>query len=176
MRTLNGTIRTGAGILAKKRYIARLNNLKEFYALKIKDVMDLRYWDLPCVGKDDNIRHVLSILRSQYHVWVVEDLKSMNLCGVITEHDVLDILAPKSTPTHIFSLGDVHRWSQRYMDSISGFMCRMLITCTPKDTVRKVLIKMKKHGVRRLPVVEKGKIVGEVSFHALLNKYYDIIQ
>jgi len=152
-----------------------MNNIEEFYELKVKDVMDQRYWDLPVVSSDDNIHHVLSILRSQYHVWIVEDLKSMKLCGVITEHDVLDILAPKRPPSHIFGLTDVHRWSRRHMEGVSQLMCRRLITCKPDDSIRNVLVKMKKHSVRRLPVVEKRRIVGEITFHTLLNKYYDII-
>ena len=61
------------------------------------------------------------------------------------------------------------------MEGVSQLMCRRLITCKPDDSIRNVLVKMKKHSVRRLPVVEKRRIVGEITFHTLLNKYYDII-
>lgn len=153
-----------------------VNNREEFYDLLVSDVMDQRYWDLPVVSGDDNIHHVLSILRNQYHVWIVNDLKTMKLCGVITEHDVLDILAPRRPPSHIFGLTDVHRWSRRNMEEVTQVMCRRLITCRPDESIREVLIKMRKHSVRRLPVVKKRRIVGEITFHVLLNKYYDILQ
>ena len=155
---------------------SQINNIEEFYDLKVKDVIDQRYWDLPVVSSDDNLHHVLSILRSQYHVWIVDDLKSMELCGVITEHDVLDILAPKRPPSHFFGMADVQRWASGRMDGVVQVMCRRLITCKPDDCIRDVLVKMKKHSVRRLPVVNNKKIVGEITFHTLLKKYYDIIQ
>jgi CBS domain-containing protein len=153
----------------------QINNIQEFYDLKVKDVIDQRYWDLPVVSGDDDMHHVLSILRSQYHVWIVDDLKSMKLCGVITEHDVLNILAPKRPPSHIFGMADVQRWSRGRMEGVVQVMCRRPITCKPDDLIHDVLVKMKKHSVRRLPVVKKKKIVGEITFHTLLNKYYDII-
>ena len=163
-------------ILAEEKNQPEINNLAEFYDLKVRDVMDQRYWDLPVVSSDDNIHHVLSILRSQYHVWIVEDLESMKLCGVITEHDVLDILAPKRRPSHIFGLTDMHKWTRRDMEAITQLMCRRLITIKPGNSIRDALVQMKKHGVRRLPVTKRGRVVGEITFHALLNKYYDIIQ
>lgn len=153
----------------------KLNSLPEFYEQKVKDIIDKRIWDLPVISKDDNIEHVLSLLQSQFHVWVVNDLKKRDLCGVITEHDILNILAPRKPPAHLFSLGDIHRWSGRRMNAVDNIMCGKLVAVGPNDSVRKALLKMQKYGIRRLPIVEKGTLIGEVTLHTLLKKYCEII-
>ena len=162
----------------KKKTIVRempeINNFSEFYGLKVKNMMDKRFWDLPIVSKKDDIRHILRLLRHKSHVWVVENMKTRTICGVITEHDVLDLLQPRSPPTHMFGPLDMQRWNRRYMKDI--IMCGRLVVVHPEDTIEKALLKMKRHGFRRLPIVKDGKLIGEVTLHTLLNRYCDIIQ
>ena len=67
----------------------------DYYELQVNQLMDKRVWDLPLIEKDEDIHHVLNILGARNHIWVVKDKKSKELVGVITEHDVLSILAPK---------------------------------------------------------------------------------
>jgi len=107
-------------------------------------------------------------------VWVVEDMETRNICGVITEHDVLNLLQPRSPPTHMFGPMDMQRWTRRYMKDI--IVCSRLVVARPEDTIQKALLKMKRHGFRRLPIVNNGELIGEVTLHTLLKRYCDIIQ
>ncbi len=160
---------------SKAKKTRHINNLAEFYRHKVRDIMDRRFWDLPIVSRDDDIIHVIAILRSQYHVWIVNNLKDREVCGVITEHDILNLLAPRGSTSHLFSLSDVNRWKGRTTSTIGGLMCSRVVTAEPGDTIQSVLLKMKKYSIRRLPVTKNRKLVGEVTLHTLLNKYYDII-
>ena len=55
-------------------------------------------------------------------------------------------------------------------------MCHRIITCKPNDKIIDALMKMVKYNLRRLPVVEDKKIVGELTLHQLIRKYYGATQ
>jgi len=68
--------------------MAKENKLiKEFYELKVSQLMDKRVWDLPLIVENEDISHVLSILGARNHIWVVKDKEKKELVGVITEHE-----------------------------------------------------------------------------------------
>jgi CBS domain-containing protein len=47
-------------------------------------------------------------------------------------------------------------------------MTRRPISCKPDHTLREVLSLMKKYKFRRIPVLEKGKIVGEITLKIII--------
>jgi len=153
----------------------RMNDLTDFHGTRIGRVIDRRLWDIPVVGIDDDLDHVLRILMGKYHVWVVENTETMRLRGVVTEHDVFKMIAPERRHFHILGLGDIKEMLRHQKDSIEHVMCSLPVTCGPDDTVRDALVMMKKHSIRRLPVVENDRLVGEITFHALLNRYLDTV-
>ena len=148
----------------------------DFYALKVKQLMDKRVWDLPLIEKDDNIHHVLNILGARNHIWVVNDKKEKELVGVITEHDVLSILAPKNFPSYVFGMPDIKSIQHGTARTAGDVMCTRLVTCQEDDKIQHVLETMTKYRLRRLPVLEDKKIIGELTLHQLIRKYYDATQ
>ena len=151
--------------------------IPDFYELKIKQLMDKRVWDLPIIEEKEDIHHILNILGARNHIWVVKDKKSKELVGVITEHDVLSILAPKRFPSYVFGMPDVKSIHHGTAKTAADIMCcRGVITCNQDDKVVDVLEKMTKHQLRRLPVIEDKKIIGELTLHQLIRKYYDASQ
>ncbi len=124
--------------------------MKEFYETKVKDIMQNKLWDLPIVNKDANINLILLIIISRGYVWVVDNKK---LVGIITEHDILDLL-------------------ENYNNKIKAedIMKRELITCKKEDKIIDVIYKIKKYKVRRLPVIENDKFVGEITLRHLIEK------
>lgn len=144
--------------------------IKEFYELKVEKIMDNRTWDLPIIKASDPIENVLSILDGKSHVWVVEDLKKRNLVGVVTRQDVLYILAPPRQYFNIFSI------PKQYIHGTCGFvedvMTKNPIYCKANETVVQVLVKMMRHRIRRLAVVEDDSIIGEITLKHLIHKYY----
>jgi len=148
----------------------------DFYDLTVNQLMDKRVWDLPLVEMDQDIHHVLSILGGRNHIWVVKDKQSKELMGVITEHDVLSILAPKTFPSYVFGMPDVKSIHHGTAQTAGDIMCFRLITCTKDEKIVDVLQKMTKHRLRRLPVVEGSYIIGELTLNQLIRKFYDATQ
>ena len=149
----------------------------DFYELKVHQLMDKRLWDLPIIEETADIHHVLNILGARNHIWVVKDKESKELVGVITEHDVLSILAPKRFPSYIFGMPDVKSYHHGTAKTAADIMCcRGVISCGKDDKIVDALEKMTKHQLRRLPVVEKKQIIGELTLHQLIRKFYDATQ
>jgi CBS domain-containing protein len=55
-------------------------------------------------------------------------------------------------------------------------MCHRIIICKPDDKIIDALMKMMKYNLRRLPVVLDKKIIGELTLHQLIRKYYGATQ
>ena len=145
--------------------------VSEFYELEVRQLMDKKIWDLPIVNKDTPIVNVLSILDGRSHVWVVYDSENKELAGVITRHDVLEILAPPRTSYSMFS---VPLYKVRGINSkAEDVMNRDPITSSCDEKIVEVLQKMIKHRIRRLPVVDKNnKIIGEMTLQHLIHRFY----
>ncbi len=157
--------------------MAKENKLiSDFYELKVSQLMDKRVWDLPLIEAKDDIYHVLSILGARNHIWVVKDKESKEIVGVITEHDVLSILAPKHFPSYVFGMPDIRSIQHGTAKTAEDIMCNRIIDCGPDEKIIDALIKMMKNRLRRLPVVEDKKIIGELTLHQLIRKYYAATQ
>jgi len=145
--------------------------IADFYELRVEQLMDKKIWDIPLIEKDAPLVNVLSILDGKSHVWVVENKEEKKILGVITRHDVLNILLPPRAQYDVFSVPKF-----RHHD-ISGraenVMTRDPVTCKPDQKILEVLQKMIRHRVRRLPVVTSdSKITGEITLKHLIHKYY----
>jgi CBS domain-containing protein len=145
----------------------------EFYDVPVRSLMDIRVWDVPIITKDEPILLVLSILDGKTHVWVVEDMQSKHLVGVITRHDILHILAPQRSRDSLFSITDLRRGMS---GTAKDIMTHHPVTCHPDDKVSDALLKMVRHNIRRLAVVTEEKIEGELTLRNLIGKYYKATQ
>jgi len=54
-------------------------------------------------------------------------------------------------------------------------MSKNPIICTEEEKIKDVLDKMTFHNVRSLPVLKDEEIVGEITIHQLIIKFYNII-
>jgi len=156
--------------------VKRKKLISDFYELKVGQLMDKRVWDLPIVEENEDIHHVLAILGARNHIWVVKSKKNKELVGVITEHNVLSILAPKQFPAYVFGMPDIGSIQHGTVKKAEDVMNNRLIYCKPDDKILDALTKMMKYKLRRLPVVEKKIIVGEITLNQLIRKYYDATQ
>ena len=150
--------------------------IADFYELQVKQLMDKRVWDLPLIEENEDVYHVLSILGGRNHIWVVKAKESMELVGVITEHDVLSILAPKHFPSYVFGMPDVRSIQHGTAKNAEDIMCHRIIDCGPDDKIVDALMKMVRYKLRRLPVVKEKKLIGELTLHQLIRKYYRATQ
>jgi acetoin utilization protein AcuB len=150
--------------------------ISEFYELKVSQIMDKRVWDLPIIEEKEDISHILSILSARDHVWVVKDKKTKELTGIITEHDVLSVIAPKNIPTYVYGMPDISSIKYGTAKTAEDVMSRRIITCKPDDKIVDALLKMTKYDLRRLPVVVDKQIVGQLTLNQLIRKYYGATQ
>jgi len=150
--------------------------IPDFYELKVKQLMDRRVWDLPIIEEHADIHHVLSILGGRNHIWVVKSKKTKELVGVITEHDVLSILGPKKFPSYVFGMPDVKSIHHGTAKTAGDVMTTRIVTCNPDEKIVDVLQRMTKHRLRRLAVLDDNQIIGEITLHQLIRKYYDATQ
>lgn len=146
--------------------------ISDFYELKVNQLMDKRVWDLPLIEKNDDIHHVLSILGGRNHIWVVENKNDKELVGIITEHDILSILTPKKFPSYVFGIPDISSIKHGTAKTAEDVMSHRVINCNPDDKIIDALMKMVKYNLRRLPVLDGKKIVGELTLHQLIRKFY----
>jgi predicted transcriptional regulator len=150
--------------------------ISDFYELTVRQLMDKRVWDLPLIEENEDIFHVLSILGGRNHIWVVTSRSARIITGVITEHDVLSILAPKDIPSYVFGMPDIRSLQHGTAKTAKDIMCTKIISCGADDKVLEALQKMVKYRLRRLPVLEDKKIIGELTLHQLIRKYYAATQ
>ncbi len=147
-----------------------------FYEMKIKQIIDKRTWDIPVVEQNDDIEVVLKIFSRRHHVWVIKNKKSKELVGVITEHDILSILSPKKFSTYGFGIPDVRSLQYGTVQTAKDIMSTKLVSCSPEDTIKNLLQKMTRYQVRRVPIVHEKKLVGELTLHQLIQRYYEATQ
>lgn len=150
--------------------------IKEFYNLKVHQLMDKRVWDLPIIEEKEDIHNVLAILSGRNHIWVVKDKKSKELSGVITENDVLSILAPKKFPSYVFGMPDIRSIQHGTAKTAEDIMNETIRSSSPDEKIINALLKMVKFRLRRLPVIEDKKLIGEITLHQLIRKYYGATQ
>ena len=143
--------------------------IKNLHEKKISDILDERIkWNLPLLEKNASVQSVLSILTARDHIWVVEEKKSKKVVGVITEYDILRLLAPARLPKYVF--GKKYGVSIEYgtAKKAEDVMCKQVIKCSPDEKVGDVLSRMVNAGLRRLPVIENDEIVGEITAHYII--------
>lgn len=150
--------------------------IKEFYDLKVHQLMDKRVWDLPIIEEKEDIQHILAILSGRNHIWVVKDKKSKELSGVITEHNVLLVLAPKKFPSYVFGVPDISSIRHGTAKTAEDIMTVTIRTSSPNEKIINALMKMVKFRLRRLAVIEDKRLIGEITLHQLIRKYYGATQ
>lgn len=150
--------------------------IPDFYELTAKMLMDRRIWDLPLIEEKEDIHHVLNILGARNHIWVIKNKKNRELVGVITEHDVLTVLAPKKFTSYTFGMPDIKSIHHGTVRNAGDVMSTRVVTCSQDDRIVDILQKMTRYRLRRIPVLEDKKIIGEISLNHLIRKFYDATQ
>ena len=150
--------------------------VEDFYELKVSQLMDKRVWDIPMIEENQDIHNVFSILSGRHHIWVVKDKENKEIVGVITEHDVLSVLAPKRFPAYTFGMPDIRSIEYGTAKTAGDIMSTKVVTCKSDEKIIDALNKMTRYKLRRIPVTDNKKIIGEITLHHLIRKYYDATQ
>jgi len=152
--------------------------LKQFHQIDVETVMKSDMWDMSFVTPETPVEEVIGILSSRKHIWVVDSTKTMRLMGCITERDLVEIIAPRKIDPYQFTISGSHFRSMLFggVETAEDMMTGDLVTILPKTTIGKALTKMKRHHLKRLPVVTKGKIVGELTMKSILLQFKKVLR
>ena len=137
--------------------------------------MDIGVRDLPLLEKDASIDRVLSMLTVDDHVWIVESKGSKKLVGIITEHDILNIFSPTKKVSY-FGLPDRMSLHYETFEKAEQIMSGNPVICEPDENVEDALNKMVRHRIRRIPVVKNDEMIGAITLHQLVGKFYAFIK
>jgi len=133
--------------------------------IKVKDVMNKRP---RTVGPDNSIDGLLERMMTQIEVCFPVVGKDRKLLGIVTESDLLQVLRPQIPEATIGSLREVMKSSAR---TVGEIMTERPITVTPNMTIAEALNLMVTHKLRRLPVVDGGRLVGLLSLREIIELY-----
>src|SRR4030042_700385 len=68
--------------------------ISTLYHLKIKDLLETTTTKDIYVEKSEKIENIFLLFETKNHLWLVDDMVSLHVIGVITESDTIPLLAP----------------------------------------------------------------------------------
>ncbi|OQP07872.1 CBS domain-containing protein [Geobacillus sp. 46C-IIa] len=124
----------------------------------MQTVRDVMSTDVQYCTPLDNIYEVAVKMR-EFNVGAIPIVDDGRLVGMITDRDLV-----------VRGMAEKHPGST----AVTEVMSRDLVTLSPDDSVQKAADVMARHQIRRLPVVENGRLVGIVALGDLAtNRYSD---
>ena len=146
--------------------------IKKLYALKVRDLMEPVNQDMTLVEKNADISSVLPVLDKKDHVWVVDSKETSHIIGVITEYDTISLFSPLYTPLQYFDKPSLQSFQYGLNVTAEEVMSKNPISASPDEKIMDVILKIKQHKVKQLPVVDKeNKLLGEIKLHHLIERY-----
>jgi CBS domain-containing protein len=113
-----------------------------------KSVRDAMTQDPRSIGASASVVEAARLMREQ-HIGSLPVTEDERPVGMITDRDITTRVVAESAAPETTSVGDVYS--------------RTLISVQPDDGLDDALRLMARHQVRRLPVVENGRLVGVVA-------------
>ncbi len=113
-----------------------------------KSVRDAMTEDPRSIGATASVVEAARVMREQ-HIGSLPVIEDERLVGMITDRDITTRVVAESAVPEMTSVGDVYS--------------RDLISVEPNNDLEEALQLMARHQVRRLPVVENGRLVGMVA-------------
>jgi CBS domain-containing protein len=113
-----------------------------------KSVRDAMTADPRSIGASASVVEAARLMRDE-HIGSLPVTEDGRLVGMITDRDITTRVVAESAVPATTSVGDVHS--------------RDLISVEPNNDLEEALQLMARHRVRRLPVVENGRLVGMVA-------------
>ncbi|MFH0859657.1 MAG: CBS domain-containing protein [Candidatus Altiarchaeota archaeon] len=153
--------------MAEKNQKDVKKSIQAFYDAKVDSFMSRQ---LPLIGAKSTVGDVLHRMGnlSTDHLWVIDSEKGDKFVGVITEKDILRGLSSPYTSEDmewdILGLKSITYGSAKTAGDI---MSKHIITAKSSTTVGEVIRLMTQNRIRRLPVVDRDKLIGEVTVHQI---------
>jgi len=146
--------------------------ISTIYHRKVKDLLEPIITKDFYVDKSENIENIFLLFEKKNHLWVVDDIVSLHVLGVITESDTMQLLAPPLTPLQPYDKPSLQSFQYGLSMTVEDIMSKQPITAHSEDTIIEVIMKMKQHRINQLPVVDqKERLIGEITLHRVIQEY-----
>jgi len=120
-------------------------------------LMAKKAWDVKCISPSSTLRETAeTLLKHRVGALVVADA-SNKMVGIVSERDLVQVVASRDP--------------EAANVPVSQVMTRKVISCTSDDEVAFILRLMNEHGIRHMPVLEHGELVGMLSIRELTTAY-----
>ena len=113
-----------------------------------KSIRDAMTEDPHSIGASESVVEAARLMRDE-HIGSLPVTEDQRLVGMITDRDITTRVVAEGAVPETTSVGDVYS--------------RDLISVEPNNDLEEALQVMARHQVRRLPVVENGRLVGMVA-------------
>jgi CBS domain-containing protein len=117
--------------------------------MHVHDLLAAKGHDVVTVGPDTSVALAVSMLRTHGIGALVVSGDGSSVDGILSERDIVRALGSRGDVLLALRVADV--------------MTRAVTTCSPDDSVKRVMAQMTQLRVRHLPVVRDGRLVGIVS-------------
>jgi CBS domain-containing protein len=119
--------------------------------MRVREILDAKGRGVVTVRPEASVSTVVHRLVLERIGALVVSEDGRHIAGVVTESDIVRALAADGAA----AVASGRR--------VAELMTRNVATCTPEDTVKRVMAEMTRRRVRHLPVVEGGGLAGIVS-------------
>lgn len=119
--------------------------------------------NLTVFSPDDSIHSVIATLTKKKITGgpVVDDQN--NLVGIISQVDCLkEVIKGK------------YNNNPSYTSTVKAYMTTEVMTLSPDDTIFDAAAKLSEKRIRRFPVVEEGKLIGQISLSDVLRAFTEL--
>jgi CBS domain-containing protein len=131
--------------------------------VKAKELMNT---SVVTIGQDEDICEAMRMmaLNNITGLPVIDD-EGM-LLGIITEKDILALLHNNLDDTSL----------DRIVGTVGAFMTRQVVCFAPEDDLRGIAECLSTHDFRRVPILERGRLVGILSRRDVIRHLRDLQQ
>ena len=117
--------------------------------MKVESILKAKGSNVTTATPDAAIASIIRVLKDKNIGALVVSEDGSTMLGLIAERDIVH--------------GLCYYGAQLLNLRVSDLMTRTVISCTPEDSLTRVMAQMTRYRVRQLPVVEAGKLRGIVS-------------
>ena len=134
----------------------RAHNITRYRTGTIVNIKDIYNPDVVTCAQDASIQVVADLMRRLHvgDVIVVDANQPPRPVGIVTDRDLVVELIAEGAELDTVCAGDVMSWE--------------LVSIDVNANVTEALQSMRVNGIRRLPVIERGRLIGQVSRRDLL--------
>lgn len=152
-----------------------LTHLSYLFML-VRDIMETVF---VTIHEDATYKQVADILHesNQGCVFVLDGLD--RLVGLVSEHDLFRVLFPYYqsyylNPEQYTDPTERENKIEEVQDHpVKNFMCKHMHTATPDEPIMRAGATMLAKNIRRMPVIEDGKMVGAISRRKIYRALYE---